>query len=166
MKRALYREGHIGKGLWLSALALFFGWLMFFGGCAQIGQRIAEQIDLESGTVTPSRNTQAHSESSLNPLLGLQIILGTSAYRSIKKRKLGIRSESELRTALEILCLIIVWFPNFFLVLGGGITSPKFLEKLAYDSAELLLTHIVVPLWSFIAYAIIKKGITKKGDSQ
>ena len=137
MKRSLYKEPGPIFPMWLSALALFFGWIIFFGGCAR----------LAAGTL---------SESSFSPFLGLQIILGTSAYRSKKRRKLGIRSESELRKTFEILYLVIAWFPNFFLVLSW-ITSPLpgLLYKIEYE--PLIILPLVVTLWSSIAYVRYRK---------
>ena len=133
MKRLLYREPGPIFPMWPSALALFFGWIIFFSGCAR----------LAAGTL---------SESSFSPFLGLQIILGTSAYRSKKRRKLGIKSESDLREACEILYLGLAWFPNIFLVLSWIFSPlPELLFSLRYNPAVIILP-LVVTLWPSIAY--------------
>ena len=126
----------------LSTLALIFGWLLLLGSCAQIVGRIEDPT----------------AEVSINPLLGLQIILGALAYRSVKRTKLEIREESVLRRIGELLALIFVWYPNIGLVLaswGGFTDNQALLNKIAYEPAEVFFVHVMVPLWSYIAYLVI-----------
>ena len=115
----------------LSTLALIFGWLAWLGSCAGIMRRATE------GVTEP--------EASTTPLLGLQIILGTLAYRSVKRTKLGIREESVLRRIGELVALILVWLPSYWLV---WINNPSLWGA---DP----MGNVMVPLWSYIAYLVI-----------
>ena len=114
----------------LSALALIVGWLTLLGYCGQIARLIEDPT----------------AESSISPLLGLQIILGALAYRSAKRTKLGIREESVLRRIGELLALILVWLPSYWLLVL--INDPSLWEA---DPTG----NVTVPLWSYIAYLVI-----------
>ncbi len=130
----------------LSLLALVIGWLFLIGGCAQI---IGTLNDALEGVKSATPAT------SISPLLGLQIIVGTSAYRSIKRRKLGMREESVLRRGGELLALIGVCLPTLAFV--GQIINPSqaFLNKAANEPGEVFFIYVIVPLWSSIAYAVM-----------
>ena len=132
----------------LSLLALVLGWLLFIAGCAQTVGALNDGLE---GIRNPT------PASSISPLLGLQIIVGTFAYRSIKRRKLGMRAESNLRRGGELLGLIFVWLPTIVLVLGGQINnpSPALLNKIANEPAQVFFIYVMVPLWSGIVYAVI-----------
>ena len=122
----------------LSTLALIFGWLSLLSSCAQIIRRVEDPT----------------AKGSISPLLGIQIILGALAYRSVKRTKLEIREESVLRRIGELLVLILVWVPSSFLVLG--FTNEKVLmNKIAENPAEIFFVYVMVPLWSYIAYLVI-----------
>ena len=140
----------------LSLLALVIGWLLFIVGCAQIGGQLRDALE---GITAPTPAT------SISPLLGFQIILGASAYRSIKRRKLGMREESVLRRGGELLALIFVWLPTIVLVLGGQISnpSPALLNKIANEFAEVFFICVIVPLWSGIVYAVM--AVKYKGEN-
>lgn len=108
----------------LSTIALVCGWLSLLASCTLIVRR-AEDPTVEEPT---------------DPLIGLQIILGTLAYRSLKRTKLGIREKSVLRRVGELLALTLVWVV-VFLLLGNNL-----------EGHELAT---VFALWSCIAYIVI-----------
>ena len=112
----------------LSTLALIFGWLAWLAYCGHIARRVQDPT----------------AESSISPLLGLQIILGALAYRSVKRTKLEIREESVLRRIGELLALTLVWLPSG-LALNN---NPSLWEA---DPTG----NLTVPLWSYIAYLVI-----------
>ena len=84
--------------LLLSGLALVFGWFIFFAGCASIIQRAPDA-----------------APPTFSYLFGLQIIFGASAYRSIKRRKLGIKKGAGV---MEIPYLTLVCAPTIFFVIN------------------------------------------------
>jgi len=75
---------------------------------------------------------------------GATMILGAMAYRSAKRRRLGLKPETALRRNIEIGLLLVVFSP---------------VPLLAMKGVEVWTTHlvsgIVVPLWSLIAYVWI-----------
>ena len=81
-------------------------------------------------------------KSEVDLLTGEVMILGSLAYRSLKKRKLGIVKSAEYRYALEILALI--------LILALVILQRDFKTQL-YNHP---LPNFVIPVWAFIAYGI------------
>ena len=113
----------------LSTIALVCGWLAWLAYCGHIVRRIEDPT----------------AESSTGPLLGFQIILGALAYRSVKRTKLGIREESVLRRIGELLALILVWLPSYWLLLWDADPTG----------------NVTIPLWSYIAYLVI---VTKQSQ--
>lgn len=103
-----------------STIALILGVLSFLGAIGQIG----------SGNVNA------------NPIRGVVIILGALAYKSLKKRKLGIVKSTRTRQFLETLALI--------LILGLIVLQKDFKTQLANDPVP----NFVIPLWVFIAYGV------------
>ena len=108
----------------LSTIALVYGWLSLLASC----------------TLIVTRAEDPTAEAPNDPLLGLQIILGTLAYRSLKRTKLGIREKSVLRRVGELLALTLVWVA-VFLLLGNNLEGHE-------------LTPVYA-LWSYIAYLVI-----------
>lgn len=74
---------------------------------------------------------------------GLVILLCAIAYKSAKKRKLGIKRNSVPRIILEFVAI----FVSLFLVFWRNDL------KLAIASDPLPV--IVLPMWAFIAYAFV-----------
>ena len=72
---------------------------------------------------------------------GVTMILGALAYRSAKRRRLGLKPDSALRRGVEISLLVIVFLPIVVLGLKGlGVV------------ANHPVSGIFVPLWSVTAY--------------
>lgn len=78
---------------------------------------------------------------------GGTIILAALAYRSAKRRKLGLREDTKLRRILEILALVVVVAPFVTIFVG-----PDALTRHA-------MSGLVVPVWSLAAYVWI---VTRK----
>ena len=76
-------------------------------------------------------------------ICGLVILLCAIAYKSAKKRKLGIKKNSALRITLELAAILI----SLFLVFWRNDLK----LAIAYDP----LPTIVLPMWAFIAYAFV-----------
>ena len=84
----------------------------------------------------------AIGNSTADPLTGEVMILGSLAYRSLKKRKLGIVKSTYYRQVFEILALI--------LILALVILQSDFKMRLTNDP----LPNFVIPVWAFVAYGI------------
>lgn len=81
------------------------------------------------------------------------MILGALAYRSLKKRKLGIVKDSRLRISLEFSALFII----AFLIFRN--------REIEYFASTYPFQFVVVPLWVFIAYGVlIFKDFDQKGE--
>ena len=80
-------------------------------------------------------------------LFGFQIILGTLAYRSLKRTKLGIREQSALRRVGELLALMAAAIPTILMLVNNP--TAKFL--IATDPVP----WIIAPGWSYAAYLIL-----------
>ncbi len=80
------------------------------------------------------------------PLLGIQMIIGALAYRSLKKTKLGIKEKSEIRTVGEVTALFGMICLTVFGVAANRLSS----------AAEIMhiypVESITAPIWSCIAY--------------
>ena len=132
--------GRKGKGPWHtflgSTLALITGWLGIFGNFAAIIIKINE--------VVPKQETP--SDLARNPMCGLYIVLGTLAYRSCKRTKMGLRNYSLIRRGIEIgvICLIII--DNFLLQRYIPLTN-----RIAYNPAS----NFIFPIWVIVAYLIV-----------
>jgi hypothetical protein len=77
-----------------------------------------------------------------DPLVGEVMILGSLAYRSLKKRRLGIVKSTYYRKVFETLALI--------LILALVILQRDFKMRLINDP----LANFLIPFWAFIAYGI------------
>jgi hypothetical protein len=77
-----------------------------------------------------------------DPLVGEVMILGSLAYRSLKKRRLGIVKSTYYRKVFETLALI--------LILALVILQRDFKMRLINDP----LANFLIPIWAFIAYGI------------
>lgn len=87
-------------------------------------------------------------------LSGPTIVLGALAYRSAKRRRLGLRPDTALRRGIEIGLLLLVFLPVPLLALRGfevRTSNP--------------VSGIVVPLWSLIAYLWILRRQHHLDDS-
>ncbi|MDR4505462.1 MAG: hypothetical protein MRK01_11840 [Candidatus Scalindua sp.] len=104
-----------------STIALVLGILLFLGSIAQISSSIVQT----------------------SPLAGEVMILGSLAYRSLKKRRLGLVESTNLRQIIEIIALV--------LIVALVVLQKDFKIQLAYHPVP----NIIIPLWSFIAYSII-----------
>lgn len=103
-----------------STLAIIFGVLLFFGGVSRVGK--GEEVD--------------------GIIYGPLVLIGVSAYRSAKKRKLGLYPSSETRIAFELLRIIIVatlWLSQ---------------KDLKYLIATDPFRNFMIPMWVLIAYGI------------
>lgn len=75
--------------------------------------------------------------------IGYTMILGSLAYRSLKKRKLGIIKSSLIRQVFEIVALVVIALPSVLLFF-----NPARLFSLIANHPETL----VALLWAFVAY--------------
>ena len=111
--------------------ALVFGCMHLLSSCGMIAKQV------EDPTVeVPS-----------NPLFGLQIILGTLAYRSLKRTRLGIRGKSTARRVGELCALTAAAIPTVLMLINNP--AAKFLI------ATEPVAWIIAPLWSYAAYLIM-----------
>ncbi len=104
-----------------SKLAMAFGMIMTFGSLLKIKQEGSFQ----------------------NFLLGVITMFGVLAYRSVKKRRLGLKRNTALRRIWEM-----------SLLLGMTILvvcPPNFLWRLEDNPVQ----NFVVPVWVFTAYLIV-----------
>ena len=94
-----------------STLTLVLGAMYFLGGVAQI----AEGVNSTGPVVGPVNNA--------GPVVGPMMFLGALAYRSRKRRRLGLRRTSVLRWSLEMLTLpnllIPLWIIAAYFCAGG-----------------------------------------------
>jgi len=104
-----------------STIAMIIGILSFLGSIAQIS----------SGNPQPS------------PLAGEVMILGSLAYRSLKKRRLVLVESTKLRQLFEIIALV--------LIVALVVLQKDFKIQLAYHPVP----NFIIPVWSLIAYGII-----------
>jgi hypothetical protein len=108
-----------------STIALWMGWLVFISG---ITQRI--QIARPQGD---------------NLFLGVVMLLGIYAYRSQKRRKLGIKANSKLRQILEISALLFV------------IILTLFPQNVIYIMLQNPVSRLTAPIWILVAYLVVWK---------
>jgi len=104
-----------------STITLIIGILIFLGAIAQIS----------------SGNFQA------SILAGEVMILGSLAYRSLKKRRLGLVESTKLRQFSEIIALI--------LIITLVVFQQDFRVRLIHDPVP----NIIIPVWALIAYSVI-----------
>ena len=103
-----------------SLLALILGVFSFLGSLGSMASEIQE-----TGGVAPG---------GVNPLTGLFMFLGAVAYRSRKRRLLGLRPDTQARVVFEIACLALITLAS--------------LPLLLHTREGWLL----VPLWALLAY--------------
>ena len=103
-----------------STVTLILGILSFLGAISQI----------------------ANKESAVNPLAGIVMVLGALAYKSLKKRRLGMVTSGLLRKCFEILAMI-------------SIAALVLLQRDLKAQIETdPVPNIIIPLWIFVAYGI------------
>ena len=85
---------------------------------------------------------------------GVTTILGTFAYRSAKLRRLGLRPDTKLRRAMEIVAVVLVVTPLVILAAEGN-------EALRFYP----LSGIAVPAGTLAAFVwLFRRGKTASGD--
>lgn len=104
-----------------STIVLILGILTFLGSIAQIS----------SGSLHAST------------LAGEGMIFGSLAYRSLKKRRLGLVESTKLRQFLEIIAL--------GLIIALVVLQKDFQIQLAQDPVP----NVIIPVWALIAYSVI-----------
>lgn len=114
--------GSIKMRLAGSTVALCFGWYFLAAGV---------------GSVVPGSRTGT------NAFAGIVMLLGTYAYRSAKRRKLGLREDSVARKAVEM----------------GLLAFMAALVLLQPDALNRMIDHpldrVLAPLWALFAYITI-----------
>jgi len=70
-----------------------------------IGSTIAPVLGISSLVGSLAQISSGKADAQLNLLVGVFIILGSLAYRSLKKRRLGLVKSTNLRQILEIIAL-------------------------------------------------------------
>ncbi len=108
---------------WGSMAALVIGGLSIVAGISQAGSGAPNSLDTAIG--------------------GSVMVLGALAYRSLKRRRLGIKSDSTVRRGMEI---VIIAAALCLVVLQRG-----FLDRLYLNPVVSLL----IPAWVLIAYAVV-----------
>lgn len=108
-----------------SVVALFLGWFFLIAGIGTIGQND-------------------------NAVFGVVVLLGTYAYRSAKKRKLGLKKDTTARKAGEMGLLL--------LMLALILCRP--------DAGNRMIDHpiggILAPAWALTAYGVAWRRRTTK----
>jgi len=86
---------------------------------------------------------------------GTAMILGALAYRSAKRRRLGLKTNSGLRRGIEVFLLVLVVLPAATLALRGFSVF-----------TNNPVSGIFVPLWSLAAYSWIckKKSVASETE--
>ena len=133
----------MSKRFFWSNVASGVGWFLFLGGLGAMAGRAQDP------TV----------ETNVGPFMGLQIILGVSAYRSVKRTKLGLEEESFARRGLEITALVIVWHRTaiFVVALLFGKYNSKLIHGFYYEPATPLMEHLITPVWTFTRYVLMRR---------
>ena len=93
-----------------------------------------------------------------NPLLGIQIVMGTLVYRSIKRSRLGRNVRSELRIAIECIVLVFATLPTIWTTFVTHPNYPSWKFVVMYHPAR-----VTMPIWFYVAYLVMWK---KKPVSQ
>jgi hypothetical protein len=76
---------------------------------------------------------------------GITAFAGILAYRSAKKRRLGLKPDSTVTRRIEISLLVLTCLPPLLLVSGG-------IDSLTTNPVSC----IFVPIWSVIAYGWVQ----------
>jgi len=103
-----------------STIALWFGWLNLISEISRLGQKL------------PPRGGDY--------FFALIVLLGIYAYRSQKKRKLGVKPNRKLRQVMEIILLLFLMYISL-----GKIDQ-------MYEQPFILLT---IPVWIITAYIVV-----------
>lgn len=107
------------NNLWGSNAAVAFGCLMLAGGISQISMGGKTNLDVA----------------------GLIVLFGALSYRSLKRRRLGIKPDTRARQTVEVIALF-----GPLLLLSNG-----FLERVNTDPVP----NLVIPVLALIPYAIL-----------
>lgn len=88
---------------------------------------------------------------------GISMTLGALAYKSCKKRQLGLVQNTPLRRGFEILAMLVIAWGMFWpmILVHNGLTS--WIIRLIQDP----LSYGVAPLWALVAYIAVG-GLRKK----
>ena len=113
-----------------STITLVFGWLCFMQGCAA-----------DNSALNPSMQAEERFAARLVGLAGWVMILGATAYRSARRRKLEIISNSIWRIIFELFLML--------LIVLAVLVPPLAVPKLQYEHP---FTFIFIPAWAFVAY--------------
>ena len=117
-----------------SSLVLVFGWLMFLGALANIA----------------NQKPGPH----MGFLGGMYIIIGVSAYRSAKSRRLGLKATGTPRVVAEVVGIVAVIAHDIYLFHG---------------SPAVVVEHPFVPtlpIWLLLAYLIAIRPPRKETPSE
>lgn len=110
---------------WGSTATLIIGCLSFAAGLAQISSH--ESGNRSGGTL----------------IAGWVMILGALAYKSLKKRKLGIKPDTLVRRLIEALLLVLAFL--------SVVLQANFIALCYYDPVP----NVFIPACVFIAYAVV-----------
>lgn len=87
----------------------------------------------------------AQGQQTNNVEVGFVAICGAIAYKSVKKRRLGLKSPTKKAVVLENACLILI----ALVMLAGLVEGLLLTDPFAFW---------FVPMWSFVAYKIAYDG--------
>lgn len=140
------------RRFFLSTVAFGVGWLVFFARLgsalrpAIVGMEIPDSLDIDY------MDLYIH-----NMNLGLQIVLGTLAYRSKKRVRLGIRPKEKIRSVVEGISLIIVVgiIVHFYVEMAMVVPAQMMLKVYIANNPAYVVTDIIALLWVIIAYLVI-----------
>jgi hypothetical protein len=118
-----------------STIALVFGWLIVVAGVSAVAR------NAETG-VPPASPFMLYA--------GIMILLGTYAYRSKKKRQLGMLENSQVRIGAEAIIIGLVIF--------GFVFQRDFLEVIVEDP----FTRLFIPVFSVVPYFILFRNRPKE----
>ena len=131
----------VSKRFYLSTIVIVFGVLMFL-------------TDL----VKPITNPVAFEP---NPFMGIQIIMGTLVYRSIKRSRLGRNVRTTRRMVAECVVLVLATLPTIWTTFVVHPYHPSWKYIVAYEPARFIM-----PIWFYVAYFIMwrKKPISDETE--
>lgn len=105
---------------------------------------IGSTVALILGTISfLAAIAQTANGNASNPLAGEIMILGALAYKSLKKRKLGIVKQSGARQTYELALIALI------------ILLVALQNDLKSQIAIYPFQNIIIPLWALIAYAVL-----------
>ncbi|MAZ40872.1 hypothetical protein CL654_02045 [bacterium] len=94
------------------------------------------------------------AEPSSTMFAGIYIVLGSLAYRSLKKRKLGMVQDSKIRLILEVVGILAI----ILLILMQN--------NLQANIVNDPFPNIVIPLWVIVAYLVVYFRGTKSSEEK